>query len=88
MKIGTKFCGGCHVAYDRMDIYREIKDELQDYAQFVSYDDAEADLVLVIMGCPSACVETEIFPQHKVRVIKSPADAEAFISEVRELEKR
>jgi pyruvate/2-oxoacid:ferredoxin oxidoreductase alpha subunit len=70
-----------------MDVYSRIKDELQDYAQFVSYDDAEADLVLVIMGCPGACVDTDSFDQHKVRVIKSPAEAETFISEVRGFKK-
>jgi pyruvate/2-oxoacid:ferredoxin oxidoreductase alpha subunit len=84
LKIGVKFCGGCHIAYERMDVYGRIKDELKDLAQFVSYDDEEADLILVIMGCPSACVDTESFDQHKARVIKSPAEAEAFISEVRE----
>lgn len=87
MKIGVKFCGGCHIAYDRMEAYRRIKDELQDYVQFVSYDDTEADLVLVVMGCSSACVDIEIFDQHKVRVIKSLDEAEAFIREVRGLKR-
>jgi len=88
LKIGVKFCGGCHVAYDRMDAFSRIKEELKGEAEFVSYDDEGADLVLVVMGCPSACVDTEVFDQAKVRTVKSQAEADVFISEVMELNKK
>ena len=88
MKVGVKFCGGCHVAYDRMEAFSRIKDELKGQAEFVSYEDEDADLVLVVMGCSSACVDTEVFDQAKVRIVKSPAEADVFISEVRELKKK
>ena len=76
------------MAYDRMEAFSRIKAELKGDAEFVSYDDKGADLVLVIMGCPSACVDTEVFDRAKVRMVKSLAEAEAFISEVMELNKK
>ena len=76
------------MAYDRMEAFSRIKEKLIGDAEFVSYDDEEADLVLVVMGCPSACVDTEVFDQAKVRIVKSPAEADVFISEVRELKKK
>jgi len=42
----------------------------------------------VVMGCPSACVDTEVFDQAKVRTVKSQAEADVFISEVRGLDKK
>lgn len=88
MKIGVKFCGGCHVAYDRMEAFNRIKEALKGEAEFVSYDDEESDLILVIMGCPSACVDTEVFDQAKVWIVKSLAEADVFIGEARGLKKK
>lgn len=88
LKIGVKFCGGCHPAYERIEAFSKIKEELQHQAEFVSYDEADADLVLVVMGCPSACVDTKDFDQHKLRIVKSFTEAEAFISEVKGFNKK
>jgi len=76
------------VAYDRIEAFSRIKEELKGETEFVSYDDEGADLILAVMGCPSACVDTEVFDQAKVRIVKSLAEAEAFISEVMELNKK
>lgn len=88
LRIGVKFCGGCHPAYDRIEAFSMIKNELQNQAQFISYEDTDADLILVVMGCPSACVDTKDFEQHRLRIVKSFTEAEAFISEVREFNKK
>ena len=76
------------MAYDRMEAFSRIKEKLKEQAEFVSYDDEGADLVLVIMGCPSACVNTEVFDQAKVREVRSLGQADAFISEVMGLDKK
>ena len=73
------------MAYDRMEAFSRIKESLNGKADFVSYDDEEADLILVVMGCPSACVDTEVFDRAKVRTVKSLAEADVFIREVMDL---
>ncbi len=76
------------MAYDRIEAFSRIKEGLKEEAEFVSHDDEGADLVLVVMGCPSACVDTEVFDQAKVRSVKSLIEADVFISEVRGLNKK
>lgn len=57
MKIGIKYCGGCSPAFDRIAAAEMIKYKMKSEAEFVSYTDSDADLVLVIMGCSAACAE-------------------------------
>ncbi|HNX23646.1 MAG TPA: hypothetical protein PKG60_06330 [Spirochaetota bacterium] len=83
LKIGIKFCGGCNPLFDRIAASRRIKDELREKAEFVSYDDPEADIILVFMGCSAACAEINGFSMEKAKIINSDSDADSFIIEVK-----
>jgi hypothetical protein len=50
-----------------------------DTIQFVSPDDGEADLLVVVTGCRTACVDMSSFGDRSILFIKSKEDAEKFI---------
>ena len=83
LKIGMKFCGGCNPAYDRIAAANMIRDSLKAMADFVPYEDESADLVLVFMGCASACADVSGIEGAHIRQISTPGDAERFIKEIK-----
>jgi tRNA G26 N,N-dimethylase Trm1 len=54
-----------------------------DTIEFVSPDDGDADMVLVVAGCSTACVDIEPFGSLPIRFIKSREEADTFIEEVK-----
>lgn len=78
MRIGIKYCGGCSPSFDRAAAVKKIKERMKGKAEFVSYDDPGAELVLVIAGCSAACAGLEGLDMGKVRIINSETDAESF----------
>ncbi len=83
MKIGMKFCGGCNPAYDRIAAADIVRNSLSGIAEFVSSEDKDADLVLVFMGCSSACADTSRIDEALIRQIGSLGEAEDFIKEIK-----
>lgn len=83
LKIGLKYCGGCRAQYDRVKTVEEIKKRTGDAIEFVSHDDEEVDMVLVVTGCKTACADIKSFGNRPIRFIKSSDDADTFIDEVR-----
>lgn len=77
IKIGIKYCGGCRSLYDRVALVEELRDRLYEKVEFVSPDSDEVDEILVVCGCPAACVKVE--SSSPLFFITSPQDAEKWI---------
>ena len=69
--------------YDRTALVRQIKTRLEDQAQFVSWQDQETELALVVTGCPNACADIRAVNHKPLFFITQPQDAEAFIILIR-----
>jgi hypothetical protein len=61
----------------------EIKKRVGDTIEFVSPDGEDVDMVLVVTGCATACVDIEPFRNRPIRFIKSREEADTFIDEVK-----
>ncbi|HOW57927.1 MAG TPA: hypothetical protein PKZ12_07980 [Smithellaceae bacterium] len=68
-KIALKYCGGCNPRYDRVRYYQRILDALQEEVQWVSVEDDDYELVLLIKGCEASCLETKITKTSAVPVL-------------------
>jgi hypothetical protein len=66
-----------------VEAVRSIKKRLGDAIQFVSPDDEEADLLLVVTGCKTACVDIEPFGNRAILFVNSREGVDTFIDEVR-----
>ena len=90
-RIGVKYCGGCSPRYDRVQAVAYLREELRDSVEFVSYEASDIEGVLVVTGCPTACVDLtpfDVFKDRPVWVITSPQDAEGFVETINIMEKR
>jgi hypothetical protein len=57
LRLAVKYCGGCNPLIERVEVARKIREDLAE-ARWVSWEE-ESDLLVVINGCPTACVEME-----------------------------
>ncbi|HOI08329.1 MAG TPA: hypothetical protein PK213_14475 [Deltaproteobacteria bacterium] len=78
MKAGLKYCGGCRPDYDRTAAVKDIVKELGEGFELTGADDEESDLIIVVTGCKTACVDTSKLPDKPVRFISSLEDAQRF----------
>jgi len=85
-KIGLKYCGGCTPRYDRVQAVATIKKRLAERVEFVSYENRDVEGVLVVVGCPTACVDLTPFEGYPVWVVTSLQDAEGFVEKIRKME--
>jgi len=83
VKVAVKYCGGCNPEYDRIALVEEIKEKLEGRAVFVSPGSGDADLILAVEGCKTACADLSPFEGLPVRVITCREDAHRFIREIR-----
>jgi hypothetical protein len=83
MRIGVKYCGGCNPDYDRVALIKQIQERLKDKADFVSWEREDMDIVLVVCGCSTSCVDLGPFSGFKTRTIKNPDDADYFVQEIK-----
>ena len=79
-KIGLKYCGGCNPQYDRLQAAESIKKHLKGKVEFVSYEDPDAEGILVVVGCPTACVDLKPFAGRPIWVVTSLRDVERFVA--------
>lgn len=59
MKIGIKYCGGCNPRYDRKDIVTRLEDEYKDLIINLINKNEDYDLVIILCGCSSCCINDE-----------------------------
>jgi hypothetical protein len=84
MKVGLKYCGGCRAGYDRVSLARDLGRRLDGVVDFVEADSADADMILVVAGCRSACARPTNERHLPVHFITSAAEADRWIARVRE----
>jgi fructose-1-phosphate kinase PfkB-like protein len=82
LRIGVKYCGGCNPTYDRVALVERMGRALEEEAEFVSYAQENLDLVLVVCGCETACVDVDAFKPVPVRVVSSVPNGDAFVAGV------
>lgn len=59
MSIGIKYCGGCNPKYNRTNFVKKLINKYKHIA-FENYkDNTSYDIVIVICGCESACVNID-----------------------------
>jgi hypothetical protein len=56
-RLALKFCGGCNPEIDRGLVARRIREELGGRVSWLPGDE-EADFILIINGCRTACGDT------------------------------
>ena len=78
MKIGVKYCGGCNPSFDRIAAAEKIKERFKEEAEFVSYTDPDAEFIIVLMGCSSACADLDGIDESRIIIVNSEADADEF----------
>ena len=82
MLLGLKYCGGCSARYDRAELARTIKEELGSLVEWVPHEDPEAEHLLVIAGCESACVDLGPFEDRIIHLIVGEEDLGAVVREL------
>jgi len=73
-----KYCGGCSPRYDRVQAVGYLRERLKDTVELVSYEDPDIEGILVVAGCPTACVDLTPFKGRPVWVVTSTQEAEHF----------
>lgn len=86
LKVGLKYCGGCSVRFDRVALVSEIKELLSLNAEFLSHEDENLDLVLIVCGCESACVNIDDFEGRETFVIFKPEHSKTFVEKIKAME--
>jgi hypothetical protein len=56
----VKFCGGCDPAFDRSQLFNEIKSASAGLFQWVGPDHRCPDAMLLICGCGVSCPERDL----------------------------
>ncbi len=82
-RTGVKFCGGCHISYDRSDALQKIMSASTCIYENVK-DDTEYDNLLVLCSCTSRCAE---FRQYKVKYHTIVLDAYPEETKIKEIGK-
>jgi hypothetical protein len=65
--------------YDRVALVKRMEHALETEAEFVSFAGGNLDLVLVVCGCKTACVDVGAFKPVPVRVVSSVPDGDGFV---------
>ena len=66
IKILIKYCGGCNPTLDRVKTVKILLHKLKDKVQVVSKDDDIIDVMLIVCGCPTACIDTSELTEKTV----------------------
>lgn len=84
--VGLKYCGGCSAQFDRVALVDEIKNRLPQDVVLIPVSD-NVDLILIVAGCESACVNTSQFGDKEIFIIFRREHAEAFTKKMVSMEK-
>lgn len=82
LKVLIKYCGGCNPDYDRVALVDHLKERLKNNIQWVQSDAKEADVILLIAGCKTACVKVDQIKDLKRYLITGPHQGEEWIEEI------
>lgn len=56
MTINIRYCGGCNPRYDRAEVARRLEEEFPLNTYLVNSRE-DADAVVILCGCKTACVD-------------------------------
>jgi hypothetical protein len=84
-RIGVKYCGGCNPEYDRVSLVKDIEKRLKNDAQFVSWQSEDIDLLLVVCGCRTACVDLSPFEGLRILKIEKPEGVDNQLQDIKQL---
>ena len=82
IKVGLKYCGGCRAGYDRVAVVDSIRERLTQEVEFVAVDSEDAQMILIVTGCSTACAKLDKVSDLPIRYITSTEDAERWIEEI------
>ncbi len=82
IKVGLKYCGGCRAGYDRVAMVDSIRERLAQEVEFVAADSEDAQMVLIVTGCSTACAKLEDVSGVPIHYITSAEDAERWMAEI------
>ena len=82
LKVGLKFCGGCRAGYDRVGLARSIRERLAGKIEWTAADSEDAEMIVIVSGCKTACAKPDSAADRPARYITSPEDAEQWIAEI------
>ncbi|GAA0722701.1 hypothetical protein GCM10008905_14500 [Clostridium malenominatum] len=71
MDIGVKYCGGCNPRYERKNILERLRREYDGITIHLVKEDEIYDLIIVLCGCSSCCVNHENIKGKKGKLILS-----------------
>jgi hypothetical protein len=63
-------------------VVKTFRERLGDAIEFVAADDVDAEMILIVTGCATACAKVDTGIDRPVRYISSPNDAERWIEEM------
>jgi hypothetical protein len=79
-----KFCGGCRAGYDRVELARAIEEQLAGKMEWTGADSADAEEIVILCGCPTACTRLDFAAGRPVCRITGPQEAGRWISGIRQ----
>lgn len=65
--------------YDRVTLVKRMERALDREAEFVSFQAGNLDLILLVCGCETACVDISGFKNVSFRIISSILDGDIFV---------
>lgn len=85
LAVGLKYCGGCRAEYDRVDLVEWIKKQLGNRVRFVRHDSPEAQIILAVHGCTTACADLASVGGRLVWSVTSPKEAALIVHHVQKM---
>lgn len=82
LKIGIKYCGGCNPGYDRVAVVARLKAQLT-HIDFIPHHGEDAEAILIVAGCATACVDREPFGRLPVYTVTSEDGVDVFVKKMR-----
>jgi len=55
-----KYCGGCNLTYERVEMVERVQSRLEDRFLFLRHDQQDLDGLILINGCPRSCASENL----------------------------
>lgn len=78
MLIGIKYCGGCNSKFDRVKFVEAATNKYDNHKYEYAVKEKKYDLLLLICGCDSRCVDVGEYMYDKIVTISSENQFEAL----------
>lgn len=83
MRLCIVYCGGCNPKYDRKAMVNRLREEYSNIKISNYQDSEECDLVIVLSGCKSSCVEHDhIVGRFGKVIVEESKDYEKIVNAI------